>query len=89
MKLLFLSAVFLSFSASAMLKKASIDGALSHRYDENYEETSRSFAGQIEPEEAKASESKDKSKDKGDRNPSSQGQAFDQANESGIRYWKY
>lgn len=92
MKFLFLSALMMSFSSYAMLKKASIDGALSNRYDKNYEETQRSLASQIEKPEKAAVETDDKdvSKDaEGARVPSSKGESFDDLNENGIRYWKY
>ncbi len=83
MKFLTVCITLLSFQAMAMMKKPSIDGALSHRYDENYEETHRSLASGPEKIE------EDKKKEKADRVPSSKGEAFEQINENGIRYWKY
>lgn len=102
MKYVFLSALIFSFTGAAMLKKASINGALSHRYDENYEETNRGLASDIEKagnsEKVKESAKVKKSKEQdyknpghkaGSRNPSAEGRSFEQANENGIRYWKY
>lgn len=84
MKFVFFSAMLLSFNSVAMLKKASIDGELSHRYDENYEETQRGLASQAE--EAQDSRLQ---QHESQRKPSSQEKSFDQMNENRIRYWKY
>lgn len=84
MKLLFFTGLIFTLSAAAMVKKASIDDALSHKYDENYEETNRGVAAHS-PKKVE-SEKVEKS---GERNPSAQGEVFEQQNENGIRYWKY
>ena len=100
MKFLLIATLFLSFSSLAMLKKATIDGALSQKFDENYQETERSLAGQSDALEEKSFATKEagtekakasaKEKEiKGERVPSSQGPTFNQVNENGIRYWKY
>jgi len=84
MKFVFASLLLFGFAANAMPKKASIDGALSHRYDENYEETQRSLASQIEPVEVEESHS-----GAPDSSPAGQSRHLERSGQQGIQYWKY
>ncbi|MEX0798601.1 MAG: hypothetical protein WD025_04120 [Bacteriovoracaceae bacterium] len=93
MKIIILLTFLLSFSfgAAAMVKKANIDGVLSQKYDENYQETQRSLAGQQEKPQAETGDTadKDSESEEADRIPSSKGKSFEELNNNGVRYWKY
>lgn len=79
---------FLSFACfanslgNAQPKSANIDQALSNHYDQNYEETQRGLASQVE----KAEEAQPGAKFK---KSSKNKDVFDARGESGIRFWKY
>lgn len=79
-------------SVNAKVIKPVIDNDLSHRYDNEFEETQRSVAGDKPESVDQVNEDQEwdeNSDDESSRNPSAAGETFQKENDNGIRYWKY
>jgi hypothetical protein len=88
MKILALIMTLFSFSLMAKVVKPVIDGDLSHRYEEEYEKSERSLAGEESDDVLEVEEEQEELDEDASRDPSAEGEAFEKQN-SDVQFWKY